>query len=110
MPNYLTLSEAVRFFPRRNGKSISSRTVYMRATRGVRGVVLQTIREGNMLMTTEEWIEQFQRECTAKARRDVNPYDRPKFQADMDDELTRRLARRDGKEEKPINAEMYAVR
>ncbi len=106
MKNYLSLDEARRYFPFRRGKSIHIKTVFNRATRGVRGVVLRTIRDGRMMFTTEEWIEQFQRECTAKAARDVHPADRPGYQRERDESLTRRLARRDGKDAK---TEMQSV-
>jgi len=106
MTNYLTLNEAVHFFPRRAGKLVHPKTVYNRATKGVHGVRLRTIREGAMLMTTEEWIEQFQRECTARAMRTVHPYDRGSYQQELDESVTRRLRR--GKEENRTY-EMHAV-
>jgi hypothetical protein len=57
--NFIALKDAVRYFPRPNGKRISLQTLYRWTSRGVGGTRLKTIRLGQQLCTCEAWVIQF---------------------------------------------------
>jgi hypothetical protein len=62
----LSLKELTRHIPpSRNGKSRHYSTVFRYATRGVRGIKLQTERLPDGLYTTIEWWEEFVRNLTS---------------------------------------------
>lgn len=61
---FVSLKDAVDLFPRRPHLA----TVYRWAVDGVNRpkVRLKTVRQGNRLLTSAEWIEQFLRECSER--------------------------------------------
>lgn len=62
---YLTLPQAAMEVPGNPAHS----TVWRWATCGVRGKKLKTVRWGNRLWTTAEWLEEFQRDCSQTTAR-----------------------------------------
>lgn len=64
----VALTEAACLFPKRNGNPLCYRTIYRRATKGWRGVKLQTLRDGHHLFTSREWVEEFQAACSRTDR------------------------------------------
>jgi len=55
----VTLKDACRYLPRRNGKKVHYATVYRWATKGARGRVLETTMVGGVRYTTMEAIARF---------------------------------------------------
>lgn len=54
----LTLSQAAKILPCKNGRRIHPSTLW-RWTRGLRGVCLQYVRVGRLIMITEDWLHHF---------------------------------------------------
>ena len=55
----VTLKDACKYLPRRNGKKVHYATVYRWATKGARGRVLETTMGGGVRNTTMEAIARF---------------------------------------------------
>lgn len=55
----ITLEEAAVFFPAINGTPKRSRALYRYIKEGVRGVVLESIRDGGRVYTTRAAVEEF---------------------------------------------------
>lgn len=56
----LRLSQAAKLFPKVNGKSKPLATIYRHATKGCRGIRLETFCDGGALFTTKHAVERFQ--------------------------------------------------
>jgi hypothetical protein len=56
---YITLSKAANLSPGRPHAA----TAWRWATHGVRGIKLRSIRSGNRVLTTQEWLDEFHRQC-----------------------------------------------
>jgi hypothetical protein len=57
--DYLTLSQAAKILPRKNGRRIHSSTLWRWARRGCRGTFLKYWRIGRTVVTTESALHQF---------------------------------------------------
>lgn len=55
----LTMTEAAGLIGEMSGKRPSSATVWRWATKGVRGVRLESLRVGGTLYTTQTWVHEF---------------------------------------------------
>lgn len=62
---YITPAQAAKLFPQRNGKPPHYHTVLRRILRGVGGVKLKAIADGQRWFTTAAWVREFQDELTA---------------------------------------------
>lgn len=56
---YLTLAQAARRLPRRNGTRIHASTLWRWCRRGCRGIYLQHLRLGRTIVVTEETLHKF---------------------------------------------------
>jgi hypothetical protein len=63
----ISLADAARLFPRRNGKAPHIRTIHRRIHHGWNGVKLRAKRDGHQWFTSQEWIEEFMEACTRRA-------------------------------------------
>jgi len=61
----MTLSDATRYAPRRNGKKVHVSTIYRWSTLGCRGVVLETLQAGSTRVTSREALSRFFARLTA---------------------------------------------
>lgn len=71
----LTLTEAAKTLPRLNGKRIATTTLWRWATKGLRGVKLETRRLGRRVVTSVDALERFSAALAA-----LPPETRPRFQ------------------------------
>lgn len=55
----IPLKEVPRLLPRRNGRNVHYQTVWRWTNRGVRGVVLETVRLGHIRYTSQEALQRF---------------------------------------------------
>ena len=62
-----TLNVARRWFPKRDGRHPSLKTLYRWTTRGVRGCRLRSVQVGGVRMTQRSWVEDFIHELTARS-------------------------------------------
>ena len=65
----LTLTDAANRIPGRGGKRIAYKTVWKWAKKGVKGIVLETIPIGGILMTSEEALTRFTADRSGKKTR-----------------------------------------
>lgn len=63
---FISLCEAQRFLPGRNGQPLSIKAIRRRCHEGVHGVRLRFVRNGHDLFTTEQWIEEFLQASTGE--------------------------------------------
>ncbi len=73
---YLTLPQAAALLPPRNGRRVSTPTIWRWASKGVRGVRLRTLRFGRAIVTTAADLERFGRElaeATSTTDADARP-------------------------------------
>jgi hypothetical protein len=96
MPNDTTTDRLIPFrdvarlqwLPRRrNGAKLSLTTLWRWSTRGVRGVVLRTVRVGETPCTTENWLREFF-EALASERREIAPTNGVRTPAQRNREIT----------------------
>lgn len=65
---YITLAQAAAILPSsRPGKKLHVKTVKRWAISGCRGVMLAAIKSGGCWFTTEQWVQEFQSNCTRAA-------------------------------------------
>jgi len=64
MTEFISVTEARKYFPKRNGKFPHVASVIRRIVNGCNGIRLRAVRDGGRWYTTPEWVEQFQREYT----------------------------------------------
>jgi hypothetical protein len=99
----LTLSQAVKILPRNNGRHIHTSTLW-RWTRGLRGVYLQYVRVGRLIMVTEDGLYRFfadlmkqdlerARSSKLKRRRRCRNYDSQRQRAIQESESILRRAK-----------------
>ena len=62
----ISLADACKLLPTRDGKEVSPETVYCWATRGLRGHTLETWRVGGRRCTTEAALEKFVQATSGK--------------------------------------------
>lgn len=62
--NVITLTQAAKICPKVDGKRPSTVTIWRWATKGVRGVMLEHVRVGRRIVTTEEAINTFFRDLS----------------------------------------------
>ena len=73
----ITIAEAARSLPGRNGKRVHVLTVKRWIIKGCRGVKLAGWKRGDRWYTSLAAIEQFRQDCTAKAGRSTIQIDSP---------------------------------
>ena len=61
--NYISMAKAAQLIPGRPNAS----TVWRWANQGVRGVKLRSVRSGNKILTTPQWVEEFNDKCNQEA-------------------------------------------
>lgn len=62
--NLTPIKDAAKWFPLRNGKPLTTKTMMRRIRSGHRGVKLKAILDGGRWFTCREWIEEFQASVT----------------------------------------------
>lgn len=70
--NLIPLGEATAILPRRNGKRLHVSTLHRWTSRGVRGVRLETLRLGGLLMTSQEALQRFTDRLAGSSHRRSN--------------------------------------
>lgn len=63
----ISLSEAARKFPQRNGRHPHIVSIRRRILHGSRGVKLRAVRDGRDWFTCQEWIQEFMEACTRQS-------------------------------------------
>lgn len=63
----ISLTDAARLFPSRNGKHPHILTIRRRILHGANGVKLRAVRSGRDWYTSREWIEEFTDSCTRRS-------------------------------------------
>lgn len=64
--NLITIIEAAKLFPTRNGKHPAAKTVRRWIKEGVKGVKLKGSRVGGFFYTTPEWVKEFEDRCSGR--------------------------------------------
>lgn len=67
MDGLLTLAEAAKLIPGRNGRKIHVKSLRRWIVAGVRGARLQAVRVGGVWMTSQAWLDAFAAASTASA-------------------------------------------
>jgi hypothetical protein len=94
----ISLPEAARLFPKRNGKAPHIKSIRRRILHGCRGVKLRAVKDGGLWLTTADWIEQFQQACTRQAMptTELHPEQHPEQHSENFHRAKERLSRRYG--------------
>ena len=62
---YITLKEAAKLFPgHEEDKPICLQAIYRWSTKGLKGILLQTVQLGSKRCTKQEWIDEFIKKLT----------------------------------------------
>lgn len=90
----ITIAEAAKLFPARNGKRPHIKSIRRRILKGAGGVKLRAVRDGGRWYTTEEWVREFQEKYTAASLPGNCPH--PAALLERHDRAKERLLRRYG--------------